>query len=144
MNESCWKGYKQVGMKKKVGRTVPNCVKENKFSFAEWLNESNGKIYYHVTLKSDYNSIKQNGLLPQIGERSQKIESEPMIFMFADKSSMEDAFTNWLNDEFDEDEELVVLKITLPDDFPVQQSGSEVTTDKKIPPQYIQKTDIEL
>ncbi len=40
MNESCWKGYKQVGMKKKGNRTVPNCVKKNKFSFAEWLNES--------------------------------------------------------------------------------------------------------
>ena len=40
MNEACWRGYKQVGMKKKGGRTVPNCVKENKFSFAEWLNES--------------------------------------------------------------------------------------------------------
>ena len=40
MNEACWKGYKQIGMKKKGGRTVPNCVKENKFSFAEWLNEN--------------------------------------------------------------------------------------------------------
>lgn len=40
MNESCWKGYKQIGMKKKGGRTVPNCVKKNKFSFAEWLNEN--------------------------------------------------------------------------------------------------------
>jgi hypothetical protein len=25
-DESCWKGYKQVGMKKKGKRTVPNCV----------------------------------------------------------------------------------------------------------------------
>ena len=40
MNESCWKGYKQIGMKKKGDRTVPNCVKKNKFSFAEWLNEN--------------------------------------------------------------------------------------------------------
>ena len=30
-------------MKKKGGRTVPNCVKKNKFSFAEWLNESEKK-----------------------------------------------------------------------------------------------------
>jgi hypothetical protein len=40
MNEACWRGYKQIGMKKKGGRTVPNCVKKNKFSFAEWLNEN--------------------------------------------------------------------------------------------------------
>ena len=26
--EACWKGYKQIGMKKKGGRKVPNCVPE--------------------------------------------------------------------------------------------------------------------
>ena len=40
MNEACWRGYKQIGMKKKGGRTVPNCVKEHYRSFAEWLNEN--------------------------------------------------------------------------------------------------------
>ncbi len=29
-NEACWVGYKQVGMKKKGDRTVPNCVPEDK------------------------------------------------------------------------------------------------------------------
>jgi hypothetical protein len=27
-NDPCWKGYKQIGMKKKNGKEVPNCVKE--------------------------------------------------------------------------------------------------------------------
>jgi len=26
--EACWKSHKQVGMKKKGGRVVPNCVKK--------------------------------------------------------------------------------------------------------------------
>ncbi len=26
LNEDCWKGYRQVGMKKKGKRMVPNCV----------------------------------------------------------------------------------------------------------------------
>tara|TARA_B100000927_G_scaffold17284_1_gene13376 strand:- start:1569 stop:1700 length:132 start_codon:yes stop_codon:yes gene_type:complete len=26
----CWKGYEMVGMKKKGGRKVPNCVPKNK------------------------------------------------------------------------------------------------------------------
>ena len=26
--EACWDGYKQLGMKKKGGRKVPNCVPE--------------------------------------------------------------------------------------------------------------------
>jgi hypothetical protein len=29
-NESCWKDYKQVGMKKKGNKTVPNCVPKGK------------------------------------------------------------------------------------------------------------------
>lgn len=30
MENPCWKGYKAYGMKKKGGKTVPNCVKEDK------------------------------------------------------------------------------------------------------------------
>ena len=26
--EACWDGYKQIGMKKKNGKKVPNCVPE--------------------------------------------------------------------------------------------------------------------
>lgn len=29
-SEACWSGYKQVGMKKKGNKSVPNCVPENK------------------------------------------------------------------------------------------------------------------
>ena len=32
LNEACWKGYKQVGMKKKGNRMVPNCVPESTIS----------------------------------------------------------------------------------------------------------------
>ena len=28
--DPCWKGYKQLGMKKKGKKTVPNCVPEDK------------------------------------------------------------------------------------------------------------------
>lgn len=30
LSEKCWKGYKQLGMKDKDGKQVPNCVPENK------------------------------------------------------------------------------------------------------------------
>lgn len=29
-NNPCWKGYKQIGMKDKNGKQVPNCVKEDR------------------------------------------------------------------------------------------------------------------
>jgi hypothetical protein len=28
--KACWKGYEAIGMKKKGGRTVPNCVPKKK------------------------------------------------------------------------------------------------------------------
>ena len=41
VNEACWVGYKQVGMKDKGGKKVPNCVKE----ITEIFYESDGKGY---------------------------------------------------------------------------------------------------
>lgn len=31
-DDPCWKGYKQVGMKEKNGKEVPNCVPDKKTS----------------------------------------------------------------------------------------------------------------
>ena len=41
--EACWTGYKQVGMKKKGDRMVPNCVPESvvKEMFGDMMNEIN-------------------------------------------------------------------------------------------------------
>jgi len=37
--DPCWKGYKQVGMKKKGGKMVPNCVKEAKSPMVQKILE---------------------------------------------------------------------------------------------------------
>lgn len=34
MEEACWKGYEQIGMKEKDGREVPNCVPKQEEAFA--------------------------------------------------------------------------------------------------------------
>jgi hypothetical protein len=36
VDEGCWKGYKQIGMKKKGDKVVPNCVKEG---YSNWREE---------------------------------------------------------------------------------------------------------
>ena len=36
IREKCWKGYKQIGMKRKENKVVPNCVKEQ---FSNWRGE---------------------------------------------------------------------------------------------------------
>lgn len=44
VDEGCWKGYKQVGMKKKGDRVVPNCVKEKHSNWREELSEDWQKV----------------------------------------------------------------------------------------------------
>lgn len=42
-NDPCWKNYEMIGYKKKDGKPVPNCVKKESFSFAEWLQMQEDK-----------------------------------------------------------------------------------------------------
>ena len=64
IDEDCWKGYKQVGQKKKGGKTVPNCVptetKESTSSdasgaFSSPMNMTKREIYklHNVDLKEE-------------------------------------------------------------------------------------------
>ena len=55
LDEACWKGYKQLGMKKKGSKMVPNCVKEN---LSDWRKEL-GEDWQKVN-KSD----KTDGMSP--------------------------------------------------------------------------------
>ena len=36
LTKACWSGYKQVGMKEKNGRMVPNCVPVDKVQKSIW------------------------------------------------------------------------------------------------------------
>jgi len=40
LQDACWKGYKQVGMKDKNGKQVPNCVPEAYEIGADWANHT--------------------------------------------------------------------------------------------------------
>ena len=53
VQEKCWKGYKRVGMKKKGGRLVPNCVPE------EVQNE--GAAWTKKSGKSDSGGLNEKG-----------------------------------------------------------------------------------
>lgn len=78
--------------------------------------------YFHVTPKKNLQSILSNGLLPQIGERSAEIgEPEPCIFLFPIFEEMDNALYNWLGEAFKDDEELVILQIDVPENFPIHQ-----------------------
>jgi len=55
MNEArgtCWVGYQQIGMKKKNGKMVPNCVKENVDIYYEENGKGYGYTFEFITDKS--------------------------------------------------------------------------------------------
>lgn len=97
------------------------------------------KTYYHVTPKENLSSVMKYGLIPQVGERSKELNEGKAVFLFPTEADMEDALQNWLSDCFNEDVKLVSLEITLPDDFPIQDSTVdwEKISKRVILPQYI-------
>ena len=105
-------------------------------------------IYFHVTTKSAWEKIRQEGLIPQVGKRSQKLgELIPAIFLFTSETAMQDEICNWLGDEFEEDEPLVALQIHLPPNLKSYIDSSceyEAKCLEPIPPKYIKmfKTDL--
>lgn len=94
---------------------------------------------YHVTLKRNLKSIMKYGLIPQVGERSAKLNEELGVFLFPSVEDMELALEQWLGDEFDEEEELISLKVFVPDDFPLEEPVEyERVVRTRIPPEWIE------
>lgn len=94
--------------------------------------------YYHVTPAQNKESILQQGLIPQIGSNAKQIESEPAVYLFTSREYMEDALCNWMDNLFDDDDEIVIFEVNLPDDFEMTLTCDwEVVSYKVIPPEYL-------
>lgn len=101
---------------------------------------------YHVTPTQNVRSIMSTGLIPQVGDRSSKVDEQPGIHLFADWDTMEDAVMNWMGDEF-EDDELTLLQVMVQQDEveeDVFYPGHIYISDKPIPPEHIKVLDYEL
>ena len=69
--DPCWSGYKQIGMKKKNGKKVPNCVPEESIEESEYqgkkvkLNDpkraSDGKKKFYVYVKNEKGNVVKVG-----------------------------------------------------------------------------------
>lgn len=96
--------------------------------------------YYHVTPVENYNSIMVNGLVPQIGDRSAGLETQPAVFLFPTEEDMDTALSSWLGNEFEDyaENELVSLEVLLPDTFVTYSDVAyEVSVTEVIPPELI-------
>lgn len=101
------------------------------------------RTLYHVSLKSNLESIMEKGLIPQIGDRSAEMKEECAVFLFPTIDDMNCALGQWLGDwymdEYGEDIDLMSLEVTIPDDFPVfvGEVEYELFTYSLIPSEYI-------
>lgn len=101
--------------------------------------------YFHVTPRKNLSAIQKEGLLARIGDRSQEAKEDvEAVFLFPSKEDMDNALLNWLGEAFEEEDELIVLQIDLPADFPVKRDADsngdlmyEAYSYKNIPPEYI-------
>lgn len=62
LDEACWKGYKQLGMKDKDGKKVPNCVQES----AKTNNEARGYHGQHPTSSADEQFAKTHAIVKDL------------------------------------------------------------------------------
>jgi len=115
---------------------------------------ADNKTYYHITEDVNVPAIMREGLKPQTGPRSIKMEDDDRVFLFTSEENYDNALSSWFGEEWEdiaeergvdlEDINLTVLKVKLPSDFPLDDDHDdqgneffEASTKKIIPPKYI-------
>lgn len=61
--DPCWKNYKQVGMKKKGGREVPNCVPKEEIELENAFENLMGQFGEATPNRSSYSTMNDNELI---------------------------------------------------------------------------------
>ena len=99
-----------------------------------------GKSYFHITRERDVAVILREGLRPRIGARAEQLRETAGVFLFDSQASAEDAVANWLGDEFEEDEQLVLLEVRLSPEMrerAVSMVDAEIEVRERIGPDLI-------
>ena len=83
-DDPCWKGYKQIGMKKKNGKKVPNCVPE---AYDVW-NESCGYTIEFEKDEDDVNEGEYQGRKVKLGKPMQGDTKKFKVYVKNDKGNV--------------------------------------------------------
>lgn len=101
------------------------------------------KTLYHVTHRDSLDSIMEKGLLPLYGYRTQITDDLERVYFFKElDEDFENDTRTWMT-FFLPREKMVLLKVTLPDDFPGlrERYGWEVMCENVVPSKYIEVMD---
>ena len=94
-------------------------------------------VLYHVAKRRNLRSIERNGLRVMVPRDMEGEEAG--VYLFRSREDAEEALMNWLGDRFDEDEELVLIKVDdrYVDEVSSDAAGYEVISKKAIPKEGI-------
>ena len=101
------------------------------------LFNSNRQIGLHVTRKSNLSRIMKEGLIPHSPTLGQEQEDDNGIYFFPDRITLEDAWGAWLEDFFDENEEIVCLKVDITNLKQHVGGDYEIIVTEPVPPNRI-------
>ena len=87
IKEDCWVGYKQVGMKDKGGRQVPNCVKEIYEIYYESEGKGHGYTFEYLR-NSDLNEAEYQGRKVKLGKPMQGDAKKFKVYVKNDKGNV--------------------------------------------------------
>jgi hypothetical protein len=74
MEEDCWKGYKEIGGKKKNGKMVPNCVKESEEKLKGGISDD--KTLMDLAKKHSYDDSSDSTTKNKIDDMLQTLKSQ--------------------------------------------------------------------
>ena len=114
------------------------------------LIEDKKRRYFHITLLENLQSIKSDGLIPQIGHFSKLAKEQTnSIYLFSSFNNMQNALYNWLGEQYEkyceemqlsfEELKLLICVVDLPDFIEIEgdEDFYEICVAKTIPPNYI-------
>jgi hypothetical protein len=93
-------------------------------------------IGYHVTAAEKLSSILAHGLVPDIGLHSENMgETTPAVYLFPSFEAIENALSNWLGEQLEDIEKVILLKVVIPADAVIQKdsAGFEIVILTPIP-----------
>lgn len=93
------------------------------------------RIVWHITTAESLAAIQLEGLVPAIGPRSQACgETDAAIYFFDSPEDIANAMDNWLGESFDDDQQIALLEVDLPQGICVAEgAGFEVVVLDPIP-----------
>ena len=95
---------------------------------------------WHVTTEKALKAILKEGIVPNLGPRSAEAgEKDPLVYLFPDSESCENAVTNWLGEAFDEHEKICAIEVDLHGLIFERNVGFEITLREAVPPSRIMR-----